>query len=136
MAVASDPELVEIDRGAPSAPARPSVGGDLTRAVRIAAATHIDRDGRRRYRGKGTRGQSPRAAFDMKDIAFAIAELERGHRKFVATLAMKPGSRERNRAERDAAEHVRLAANFVDDILDRRRLFDLSRTWIVEGGQP
>jgi hypothetical protein len=95
---------------------------DPSHVARIAAATSVDRDNRSRYHGQGVRGQPPRAFTDAKDVVFAIAELERGHAKLVAAQLLEPGSRDRKHAERDAVEHVRLAANFVDEVLDRRRL--------------
>lgn len=95
---------------------------DESHAARIAAATSVDSGGRTRYRGQNRRGQPPRAVTDAKDVVFAIAELERAHGKLVALQSLECGSRDRALAERNAIDHVRLAAGFVDEILDRRRL--------------
>lgn len=55
--------------GAPGRPKKPVLNVELNATGdRIAAATHVDADGRTRYRGKGTRGRQPLIETDLDDL--------------------------------------------------------------------
>jgi hypothetical protein len=96
----------------------------VDKTARIRAATHVDRDGRSRYKGQTRRGQPKRNAIDAKDLGYALDALGRGTQGLALAAELETvalAKSERKAAEDEALAQLHQARGFIDDVLARHR---------------
>lgn len=97
------------------------------RADRVAAATRVHADGRRRYHGTGQKGPQPKIRQDEQDLADARRLLdvgEAGLRQYEDAVAARVPVFQRDNL-RDAAVHqLRRAAGHIVEVMRRRGHFE------------